>query len=190
MTDEGKTREQLLAKLEAAQRRVVELEASEAQVKSEAVKHNRAEEKLAAALVHNPVPTAVGGADGSVVSFNEALVRLIGYTTDEIATVNQWAEKLYPDPEYRAFVVENIGQALHGKEQETTEFEVTCKDGSKKTLDFKTSFFPDGLIIQMLDITEPKRAEAALRDRAATFAGTVSGRRRPSRGASSSARAL
>ena len=94
--------------------------------------------------------------------FNKALEELIGYRGAEITDVADWANKLYPDEEYREFVQKNIQQALRGEKQGCTEFMITCKDGSTRMVDFHTSFFKDGLIIQMVDITERKRMEEEL----------------------------
>ena len=60
------------------------------------------------------------------------------------------------------FVQKNIQQALNGQKQDCNEFTITCKDGTKKEIAFHTSFFQDGLIIQMVDITERKESEEML----------------------------
>ncbi|MFC1614806.1 PAS domain S-box protein [Gemmatimonadota bacterium] len=143
------------ATYEELEKRVRELESTEAERK-------KVDEQFSAIMKSSPVPTAVGGADGSIVLFNQALEQLIGYKRFEIKDVADWANKLYPDSEYRDFVWKNIGQALDGQKQDCTEFTITCKDGSTKVADFKTSFFQGGLIIQLVDITERKRAEESL----------------------------
>jgi len=117
------------------------------------------EDRLLAIIDKSPIPTALGGSDGSIISLNDAVEELTGYKRDEITDVTDWANRLYPDKEYRDFVSNNIQQALRGEKQACTEFAITRKDGSVRTVDFHTSFFKDGLIIQMVDITERKRAE-------------------------------
>ncbi len=117
--------------------------------------------------------------DGSIVSFNEALVDLIGYGTGEIKTFDDWADKLHPDPESRVIASKTIEQALRGKEQDTTEFEVICKDGSKKILEFKTSFFTDGLIIQLVDITERKKTQEQVRRQSEFLNSTINSLNHP-----------
>jgi PAS domain S-box-containing protein len=122
----------------------------------------KSQDRLSAIVYKSPIPTAVGGADGSIVTFNEALEDMIGYKASEISDVSDWVRKLYPDEEYREFVWGNVKQALDGRKQDCTQFTVTCKDGSTKIVNFHTSSFEDGLVVQMEDITERKRAEEAL----------------------------
>ncbi len=123
----------------------------------------RAEEQLRAVVSHSPIPTAVGDSDGSIISINKAMEELTGYQRSEIHDVTDWANKLYPDPEYRASVWENIQQALRGEQQDCTEFTITRKDGQKRVGCFETASFEGGLIIQVVDITGRKRAEEELR---------------------------
>jgi len=122
------------------------------------------EDRLSAAIYKSAIPTAVGGPDGSIIAFNEAMETLIGYKMSEVSDVTDWANKLYPDKKYREFVWKNIKQALEGRKQDCTEFTITCKDGSTKVIDFHTSFFKGGLVIQMQDITERKKMEQQLKD--------------------------
>jgi len=142
---------------EELKQRVKELE-------KEVISFKQQQDQLIAVVNNIPIPTAVGGSDGSIMAFNAALEKLTGYKTSEIRDVTAWANKLYPDQEYREFVQKNIRQALEGKRQDFTEFKIKCKDGSTKVIDFHTSFFQDGLIIQMVDITERYRAEAAVQE--------------------------
>jgi len=111
----------------------------------------------------SPIPTAVGGNDGSILALNHAMTDLIGYKKSEMATVSDWAARLYPDAADRALAWRSIEQALKGERHDITEFVITCKDGTKKTVEFHISFFEHGLIVQTVDITERRDAVAALR---------------------------
>ncbi|MHC4252331.1 MAG: PAS domain-containing protein, partial [Planctomycetota bacterium] len=123
----------------------------------------QAEERLQTIVSRSPIPTAVGGSDGSIMSMNEAMEELTGHESGQFRDVTDWMKKLYPDPEYQTFVWRNIQQALDGKPQDCTEFTITRKDGQKRVASFETAFFEGGLIIQVIDITDRKRAEDALK---------------------------
>jgi len=114
-------------------------------------------------VLQSPIPTAIGRSDGSIVLFNKALEKFIGYTTDEIKNVGEWVERLYPDGEYRDFVWKNVTQALKGEGQDCTVFRITCKDGAEKVASFHTSFFKGGLIIQIVDVTKQYEVEKELK---------------------------
>jgi len=141
-----------------------ELEQKVKELENEVAQLNFSEGQLSEAINQSLIPTVIGGSDGSIISFNEVLEELIGYRRSEISDVIDWSNKLYPDKEYRDFVSNNIQQALRGEKQDCTEFTITRKDGSIRTVDFYTSFFKDGLIIQMVDISRSKQAEKTLRE--------------------------
>ena len=141
-----------------------ELEQKVKELENEVAQLNFSEGQLSEAISQSLIPTVIGGSDGSIISFNEVLEELIGYRRSEISDVIDWSNKLYPDKEYRDFVSNNIQQALRGEKQDCTEFTITRKDGSIRTVDFYTSFFKDGLIIQMVDISRSKQAEKTLRE--------------------------
>ncbi|MHC4742194.1 MAG: PAS domain S-box protein, partial [Planctomycetota bacterium] len=123
----------------------------------------KAEGRFSTVVFKSPIPTAVGGTDGSIIAFNDALENLIGYRRSDVVDVEDWANRLYPNKEYREFVWKNIKQALAGEKQDCTEFTIRCKDGTTREVGFHTSCFEDCIIVQMVDITERKRAEEELR---------------------------
>ena len=162
MQDSGMNEKEYAEEVEELRSRKGKLERvsrSTTERKKAAEKPRESEERLSAIIYKSPIPTAVGGSDGSIIAFNEAMETLIGYKKSEISDVADWANKLYPDKEYREFVWKNIKQALDGRKQDCTEFTITCKDGSTRAADFHISFFEGGLVIQAVDITEQKRVE-------------------------------
>ena len=84
------THEELEHKVQALEKEIVDLKL--------------VEERLNTALKYSPIPTAMGGSDGSILIFNKALEKLTGYKKSEIRDVAVWAEKLYPGKKYRDFV--------------------------------------------------------------------------------------
>ena len=95
--------------------------------------------------------------------------QMLGYTEDEIApTVDAWERLLHPEDQSRVRQV--LDAALRGERECEIEFRLRHKDGHY--VDILSRGFPvrrdsDGAIIRVvgthIDLTEPKRAEEALR---------------------------
>ncbi len=127
------------------------------------------ERMLTAIIEKSPIPTAVGGSDGSIWSFNAALTELTGYSRNEMTNFDEWVSKLYPEKDYRNFVWGNIQQGLRGEIAEETEFVITRKDGEKRHVLSNRAFFDEGLVVQIVDITERVRADKALQESETRF---------------------
>lgn len=98
---------------------------------------------------------------------NPTFTRLFGYTLEEVPSVAEWWPRAYPDEQYRKQVSEawqrKVEQAIKTNSGiEPMEVVVTCKDGSKKNISW--GYISTGLQNWAfgLDLTERKRAEAAL----------------------------
>jgi PAS domain S-box-containing protein len=79
-----------------------------------------------------PVPMALSDS-GDLQEVNRAFVRTFGYAPDEVASIEAWFAKAYPDEVYREQVrrdaEEWFAQAAKGEVPQTREYRVTCKDG-------------------------------------------------------------
>jgi two-component system cell cycle sensor histidine kinase/response regulator CckA len=96
---------------------------------------------------------------------------LVGYDLDDIPNGKTWFRKAYPDPTYRHQLIstwiDDLGGFNSGGKRPRT-FTVTCKDGTKKIINFIPVQLETGeSLVACEDITELKRAEeekAALQD--------------------------
>jgi PAS domain S-box-containing protein len=116
-----------------------------------------------------PLPAALNAFDeaGSVLLVNEPFVRMFGYTLDDIPTVGDWAVRAYPDETYRreTFATWDAAVAKARAETgrvETSEFRVTCRDGTVRDVVFGAAVTGDHLMVMLIDVSEWRRAEAAM----------------------------
>jgi len=102
---------------------------------------------------------------GKITSTNRKFVELFGYTIDEVSDVGAWFKLAYPDEEYRREVLRiwnsEVEAAIkNSRVVQAHEYQVTCKDGSVKTIEIGGVSSGDALMGVFIDVTERKRAEA------------------------------
>jgi PAS domain S-box-containing protein len=99
--------------------------------------------------------------------WNDRMTELTGYTMEEINRLG-WYQTMYPDPELQARAVARMQAMRVGIDLGLEEWTVTRKDGVTRTLAISTSVveMEDRLAVVALmqDVTDRRRAEAALRD--------------------------
>jgi PAS domain S-box-containing protein len=118
----------------------------------------------------SPVPMTMSDADGNVTLTNEAFVKLLGYTRDDIPTVSEWWPKAYPDPEVRgrmldAWSNEMERSARTGDSFAPIEARIRCKDGTERTMLLSSALLDPASseqVVVFYDITERERAKEAV----------------------------
>jgi PAS domain S-box-containing protein len=121
------------------------------------------------ALAEN-MPIAIGShhIDGEIVFLNKYFVETIGYTNEDIVTLNDWYELTQPNAEIREKLynhwLETVAAYRRGDLQQVPDIEtsILCKNGLVKTFSFLFSIYKDLVYIMLVDITEQKRAEKEL----------------------------
>lgn len=88
---------------------------------------------------------------------NEKFSEEIGYTLQEIPTIETWYEHAYPDANYRQKVIhdwdeEEINSKQEGKVFVKMKSLVTCKDGTKKWYEIKASVIDKLHVVAFVDI--------------------------------------
>ncbi len=126
------------------------------------------EDRLRAIIDASPVPMAINSAQ-QVTSVNQAFVKVLGYTTDDVPTVEAFRIQAYPDPDYRQQVTEawrarRAKVIRDGTPFEPIELRIRCKDGSFKTVLGESALLPglDLHLATLVDITPQKNALARM----------------------------
>lgn len=88
---------------------------------------------------------------------NEKFLEEIGYTLEEIPTIETWYEHAYPDEEYRKNVIRNWDLEEKESQRQDRAFVkkkslVTCKNGSKRWYEIKASVINKIHVIAFVDL--------------------------------------
>ena len=100
---------------------------------------------------------------------NDRFTALFGYTIEDIPDVDHWWRVAYPDESYREAVrtewQARMDTAIrNGTDVEPMEAKVRCKDGLTRHIEAHLAFMGDTSLVTLIDLTERKRAEEALRE--------------------------
>ncbi|MFO8070614.1 MAG: PAS domain S-box protein [Polyangia bacterium] len=109
--------------------------------------------------------------DGRCRWLNEQFTRITGYTLDDLPTVKDWIECAYPDPEYRARVLDNwerdVSRESMGRD---VIYRVRCACGLDRELLLRASLLEEGeMIVMVVDLSEQRRIERELRESEARY---------------------
>jgi PAS domain S-box-containing protein len=165
MSDEEKTRKQLIREVGRLRERLALARASERSYR----KLQKASQKDKAALtsILENAPYGVGvckGDLGRIIFQNPQFTRITGYTIEDLRDVRTWLLKAYPDHRYRRDVFEGWKQRVRASGRDAIVLKVTCKDGEVKDVEIRVVPLADGLTVNtFLDVTRREGAEAALR---------------------------
>jgi PAS domain S-box-containing protein len=122
------------------------------------------EEKFRMLIESIPLPVTYVNNDGGIIFRNDRFVELIGYTHEEVPTVNEWWLSAYPDEAYREWVIRNWESALeHAKKTNSDilpkEYSIVCKDRTQRIFIVSGILIDDNLLITFIDVTDRKKAE-------------------------------
>jgi len=111
-----------------------------------------------------PIGIAIAEPDGHVVLANDALLAMLGYTREELNSLN-WRDRTAP--EHLPLDLATIDSQRRGGPPVPFEKEYVRRDGTRVSALVVAQFLPgegERMIAYALDITDHKKAEQALRD--------------------------
>jgi len=123
---------------------------------------------LSSILESAPVPLSYAHEDGKILAVNSALTKELGYTLDDVPTVDDWMKAAHPDPEDRRKTLERWSNAGRSRVRGPQEYRLTAKDGSVHDMLVCSTRQDKFIIASFFDITKRKKQEENLfRSRAA-----------------------
>ncbi|MGC9293395.1 MAG: PAS domain S-box protein [Acidobacteriaceae bacterium] len=126
------------------------------------------EEKFHRLFMDAPIPLVYTNKTGNILNVNHSFTKLFGYTHDDIPTLAEWGKCAYPDPDYRMQVRDRwkdaVAQSVEaGMDVPLTEYCVTCKDGTKRTVLIGGIPIQENFLSSFVDVTERYAQEQANR---------------------------
>jgi signal transduction histidine kinase len=122
-----------------------------------------------------PLPMIVGlgmdGLEAEAMRFNRCWVEVFGYSAGDLPDIEHWWLQAYPDERYRVpirreWVRRLVEAASSHKRIVPLETIVTCKDGTRRTVEFAASVVGKYHVVYAFDLTTQKQAEETLRQEA------------------------
>jgi PAS domain S-box-containing protein len=114
-----------------------------------------------------PFGIAITDNKRNIIYINQHFIRIFGYTTTELPSIDDWWPLAYPDEVMSDEVQREwdklIEKAKNDSEKtHTIEYPVKCKDGAIKLIEFRLSSSSELNFTIFIDITERKRSENEL----------------------------
>lgn len=128
------------------------------------------EQRFRSIVEASPVPMTMNDDAGNVTLMNDAFVRLLGYTREDIPKLDEWWPAAYPEPHYRERIMAAWANELErsrraGEAFSPLEARIRRKDGSDRTMLLSAaplSASSSEQVVVFWDITDRELAEAAL----------------------------
>ena len=96
---------------------------------------------------------------------NPYFTEITGYTIKDIPTRDDWFKKVYPEKKDRKKASDAWGKDSNNMcKEKSREFEIKCKNGQSKHIEFRSTFLKDRKLSVLTDVTQRRESEAALKE--------------------------
>ena len=153
---------------------IAEIGAARRLIDAATIKQRESEQRYRRLFHEAPVPLSFVNKNGALTDRNARFVQTFGYTEADVPTLAEWWRRAYPDPDYRAQVIQTWNAAVAeaaqtGADIAPIEYRVTCKDGGERTMLVSGITLGDDFLATFFDVTERRQAEDRLRLWAESF---------------------
>jgi diguanylate cyclase (GGDEF)-like protein/PAS domain S-box-containing protein len=126
------------------------------------------EQRLRNLLRRLPVGVCLVDRQGAISFRNDQFVQLCGYTEADAPHIADWWLLAYPDPAYRQRVRESWRAAQqkatdHSTVVEPQEYEIVCKDGQRRAVEFTGITVGTDYLVTLADLTQRHAAEKEIK---------------------------
>jgi len=133
----------------------LEEEKKEKKEKKEKIRFQRVFDRL-------PIPIAISDNNDRNLYVNPKFTEILGYVIEDIPDTDTWTNLAYPDPEYKKIIITKTPEISSTMTKPRIN-EVTCKDGTVRSLQFQDISIDDDEFITILeDVTEKLKTEELL----------------------------
>ena len=115
-----------------------------------------------------PIPIGLANEKGEITYLNKRHFQTIGYSIEDVPTMDDWWQRAYPDEAYRSRIRQQWDAAadMAAREHadvEPQEYRVTCKNGTVRDVAISGLMLGTDFLATFLDITKLKQAGEKLR---------------------------
>ncbi len=163
MTDQNKTREQLIDKLLELRVQIAALGKAESERKQLEDLLERERQTFFPILHKAPYGIGLMDKEGKFLYINPEFTHITGFTLEDVHAGRDWFNRAIQFSQYRQEMIEawQKGAVQRGIEK---VFSIMCKEGEVRDVEIRPTLLDDGrMIIMLSDITDHKRTEEALR---------------------------
>lgn len=126
----------------------------------------------------SPTPMQIQSiSSGKLRALNRAHQLWLGYTAQDVPTMQDWMAHVYPEVQVREELMQrwqqDVQAANSGEAVASPEVRLRCKDGSERIARGSMTVVDDDAIVAWTDLTDIRRSEQALRDSEKHFRGMI-----------------